>query len=263
MKNFIIQRINSFLFNYKKPVYRTFLFHLARRYVDFFKGEHNSNMETNGEYRLLDLIFKKRDIKVVFDVGANRGDYAEHILAYNKKISLYCFEPDTATYKKLKETVGNRVVTENVALADASGVKDMFINTDAPELNSFHDMEQKGYAMEKVTVKVDTLDQYCSRNNIQHIDLLKVDTEGHELFVFRGGKELFKNKAVELIQFEFGNASIYSKVFFRDVFDFFVSNGYVVYKVMPQRLEKVVYGPECEKVMYANFIALKEGVALE
>ncbi len=265
IKLIIIYFINRGLFNYKRPIYRPFIYSLASRYVDFCRGEHNSNMITNGEYRLLDLVFKKKDIKIVFDVGANVGDYVKHILSYRDTIKVYCFEPDSTTFGKLMKNVSTskNIYLENIALGETIGNREMYINKDSPELNSFYDMEQENYNIEKKVVKTDTLDEYCKRKNIKHIDLLKVDTEGHELFVFQGAKNLFKDKSIDMVQFEFGNAAIYSRVFFKDIYDFFIQNEYDIYKVKPITLEKVKYCPEYEKIMYANFIAIRKGVAIE
>ena len=34
---------------------------------------------------------------------------------------------------------------------------------------------------EEQSIKTDTLDNYLNKNNIYNIDLIKIDTEGHEL----------------------------------------------------------------------------------
>ena len=38
---------------------------------------------------------------IVFDVGANEGNYARLVRAYSKDAVIYCFEPHPATFKKL------------------------------------------------------------------------------------------------------------------------------------------------------------------
>ena len=52
-----------------------------------------------------------------------------------------------------------------------------------------------------IKVKLETLDNYIKKNNItSKIELLKIDTEGHELYVLQGAKKTLCN--VEFIYFE-------------------------------------------------------------
>jgi len=62
---------------------------------------------------------------------------------------------------------------------------------------------------------VETLDEYCLKNSIKHIDLLKMDVEGHELDVLAGSEALFVHKAISMVLFEFGGKNIDSRTFFR------------------------------------------------
>jgi len=51
----------------------------------------------------------KKNIKsndVVFDVGANVGEWSKLVLKTNKDINIHCFEPSKATFKKLNSTLG-------------------------------------------------------------------------------------------------------------------------------------------------------------
>jgi hypothetical protein len=52
------------------------------------------------------------------------------------------------------------------------------------------------------SVKVTTLDSYCSQQNIKHIDILKLDVEGHSLEVIEGAKMLLDKKKIRIIIIE-------------------------------------------------------------
>lgn len=54
----------------------------------------------------------------------------------------------------------------------------------------------------KITIPTQTLDHFCSVNNIDHIDFLKIDAEGAEWSIFLGAQELLSKQAITLIQFE-------------------------------------------------------------
>jgi FkbM family methyltransferase len=52
------------------------------------------------------------------------------------------------------------------------------------------------------TVRLETLDDYCDRSKITHINLLKIDTEGHDLDVLAGSDALLSRHAIDLIRVE-------------------------------------------------------------
>jgi hypothetical protein len=56
---------------------------------------------------------------------------------------------------------------------------------------------------------------------IEHIDLLKLDVEGHELEVLKGAQQLFASGRVATVSFEFGGCNIDSRTYLRDFFEFF------------------------------------------
>ena len=44
------------------------------------------------------------------------------------------------------------------------------------------------------TVDVISIDEYCEKNRIKRINLLKIDTQGSEAEVLRGAKEFIKKR---------------------------------------------------------------------
>ena len=50
-------------------------------------------------------------------------------------------------------------------------------------------------------IKIETLDEFCKKNNIEKIDYLKIDTEGSNFDVILGATEMIKNKKIKYIQF--------------------------------------------------------------
>ncbi len=265
IKASIATAIRKLVCNKKHPRYSRFLYTLSSWYVDHFKGEMNADVLTNGELRLLQSIIKNLRPSVVFDVGANNGDYAHNLLDVQSDLSVHCFEPDPVTFEILRSSFQGQpnVICNDYALSDASGTKKMYLNKEEPTVNSFYDTEEKDFTILLTPVKIITLDDYCSKNHIDHIDFMKVDTEGHEFSVLRGSESMLKKQAIDCIQFEFGNAAIYARVFFRDIYDLLQKNGYEIYKIKPLTLEKVKYIPEYEKIMYANFFAVRSGINIE
>jgi hypothetical protein len=48
-------------------------------------------------------------------------------------------------------------------------------------------------------ITVDTIDSFCSENGIEHIDILKTDTEGYDIEVLRGAEGMLKRGRVSLV----------------------------------------------------------------
>jgi hypothetical protein len=69
---------------------------------------------------------------------------------------------------------------------------------------------------EEIAIK--SIDEFSGENNIDHIYLLKIGVEGHEISVFSGTAHMLKARAIDFIQFEFGGCIIDSRTYFRDFF---------------------------------------------
>lgn len=70
----------------------------------------------------------------------------------------------------------------------------------------------------KIELDVKTGKDYVTDKNIQHIDFLKIDTEGNELKVLKGFDTFLNN--VNIIQFEYGGTFKDSNIKLKDVIDY-------------------------------------------
>lgn len=253
--------LGSMLLNYKRPYYNKYLYDFASRYVLLYKGECNPNMETNGERNFLRKIVVHKKFNCIFDIGSNEGEYSEYLVSIKPNVVVHCFEPNKAAFNILKDKFCkmDKVKCNNVALGEKLEKKLLYSNPGATTFSSFHYfIDDKDDFSELNEVTVFTLDNYCENNNINKIDLMKIDTEGHELFVLKGGRQLFEKKDVEIVQFEYGHAALPARVLFSDIVKFFVDLEYVVYKIQPSGWEKITYSPWMEGCPYANFFAVKK-----
>lgn len=66
-------------------------------------------------------------------------------------------------------------------------------------------------------IKLTTIDDYLSDQGIGFVHFLKIDTEGHELFVLRGARESLHQGKIGIIQFEFNEMNLYSHMTMRDI----------------------------------------------
>jgi len=78
----------------------------------------------------------------------------------------------------------------------------------------------------KFKVYTDTLDNFCKK--ISKIDILKIDTEGHELEVLKGGKNILHN--TNIIQIEIMEKKKYFEKKFKKVNDFLKKYNFEIIK---------------------------------
>ena len=115
----------------------------------------------------------------------------------------------------------------------------------------------------RIEITLNTIDHYCKDNNIESIDFIKIDVEGYELSVLKGGMDFFSKGGVKMVQFEYGNASIAARIFLKDFFDFFTNFNFSIYKIMHKGLLPQRYSPFNEKISYANFLAVSNAVNID
>lgn len=134
-------------------------------------------------------VFKQlKGLRVIFDVGA-RTDV--EYLRLKPKAQIHLFEPNPIFYDELRALIGGKknVFINNYGLGDVEGEFQY-----SEDKQSFHDVRSN------ITLPIKTLDWYIQQNKIDKIDFLKIDTEGYDLKVLKGGKDAIK--MARYIQFE-------------------------------------------------------------
>ncbi|VUZ22691.1 Uncharacterised protein [uncultured Comamonas sp.] len=146
---------------------------------------------------------------VVIDVGANVGFYTLIAQKYFPNLHCIAFEPTPETYINLVQNLQKNknagdVDARNLALSSKIGQTEFSDFGDCSGKNgvldtSFHEQDS---IKEKITVKTDTLDNLFtfSKKNI----VMKIDVEGHELDVIKGGVKLIKENNL-ILQIETGH----------------------------------------------------------
>jgi FkbM family methyltransferase len=145
-----------------------------------------------------------------FDAGANIGLFS---LAAGRKFkgkacAIYAFEPCRSTFSILeKNLLENRLVEVRpvrVALSDQTGERSLYVN--AALKDALNSLENPSHADAEVVgeelVQTTTLDEFVASECIPRVDVMKVDVEGAELLVFRGGRKLLARPDAPLILYE-------------------------------------------------------------
>ncbi|WP_338792589.1 FkbM family methyltransferase [Bernardetia sp. MNP-M8] len=151
------------------------------------------------------LILSEYKPKLVFDVGANYGTHS--ILFLANGIPTITFEPNPACYDSFDKmaTINNlNYNLEKVAVGDKESRETLIF----PEKDTWLGSITKEYAstintfekVKSIEIDVITLDNYTkSKNSIP--DFIKIDTEGFEINVIEGAKNLLQNNPI-IITFE-------------------------------------------------------------
>jgi FkbM family methyltransferase len=163
----------------------------------------------------------------IFDVGANKGRYVEAIR--NAKIDykqIHCFEPGKSAYSELLQACRNnsRIQLNQFALGSEPGTVQLYYDKPGSNLASLTKRRLQHFHIpfdNQEDVKVDTIDNYCRIHSIDHIHLLKLDVEGHELDVLSGGINTLEKGGIDIISFEFGGCNIDTRTFLQDFYYLF------------------------------------------
>ncbi|MBN8968288.1 MAG: FkbM family methyltransferase [Rhizobiales bacterium] len=209
----------------------------------FFHGLHamgvlnyESTYQT-GEQNFLERCLRNRTSAVVFDVGANKGDYARLVHGVAPSAIVHAFEPHPMNFQILEKETGPNLFAYQLALGDKPGSLTLFDYTDedgsehaslySEVFTSIHKKEARGQEVE-----CETLDRIVARLGIDQIDLLKIDTEGHELAVLRGAESLIRAGRIKVVQFEFNEMNVISRTFMRDYLG--ILGSYRFYRLLPE-----------------------------
>ncbi len=170
---------------------------------------------------------------VIFDVGANRGDWSGMVLGVRPGATVHMFEPQPALVGRLRERFAAfpNALVHGVGLGELPGELTLHMYSD-DHLASFHVREEQRFETPVQTkVPVDTVDSVMQRLGLAEIALLKIDVEGHELSVLKGGEAAFSGRHVGAIQFEFGAPNVNSGVMFRQIYNFLSGHGFLLFRI--------------------------------
>lgn len=163
------------------------------------------------------------------DIGCHKGEILEILLNQANKGTHFAFEPLPTYYNELVKSFENRATIYPYALSDKSGETEFHFVKNAP---AYSGIEKRKYAIqdpdiEKLKVTLKKLDDVIPENI--KIDFIKIDVEGGEFDVLKGGKRLLQENKPLLI-FEFGKgASDFYNVKPKELFEFLADLKYSIY----------------------------------
>ncbi len=138
---------------------------------------------------------------VIFDVGANIGQSALWYRRSFPTAEIYAFEPIPSVFRTLVSHVGR---LPNVrCIQKAAGAEDGAIlipHVDSTSIQTVQVLSGGGVgAPDDIEVEVVALDTFARTHGIPRIDILKTDTEGYDLDVIRGARDLLETRRISYI----------------------------------------------------------------
>ena len=230
---------------------------LCRRYLSWF-GNLSYDVQTNGEGFVLQRVAEFRP-NILFDVGANVGEWSIAAKSYCPKAEIHAFEVSPPTFDTLSQNLKqlDGVHCVRLGLSDAPGPVNIHHYDAVPSLSTCM-VYPHPFASTEIVGELTTGDAYTAARGITHIDFLKIDVEGMEDRVLRGFGALFQRRAIQLVQFEYGRVNILSRFLLRDFYEFFRQYGYVVGKIYPDYVDFREYDLSDEDFMGPNYLACRE-----
>jgi len=141
----------------------------------------------------------------IIDIGANVGFFSKLCRDLFPKSKIFSFEPIPKTFQCLENNFKDDINTKvfNLSIADFNGKAKMSFNEQYPAISQ---ISNKG----DVNVNVRRLDDVAKENNIDCIDILKIDTETFEAHVLRGGLDSLSKTKYLLIEISMENNNNYT-----------------------------------------------------
>lgn len=240
--------------------WNTLLFDLGLRGLGIL---NHHDRYISGELTFLRQCLGEKENPVVLDVGANVGGYSKDAVRINPSVTVFAFEPHPLTFERLvSNTTAHKAIRPfNCAVGDQRGRQMLYDRLSESGtahasifrevIENIHKAQSSGYE-----VNVITLDEFVEEKGLMRVDLLKIDTEGYELNVLKGGIKAIRSGIFRIIQFEFNEMNVLSRVFFKDFID--ILPQYQFYRMLPRGLQAIDrYSPlRCELFAFQNIVAI-------
>jgi FkbM family methyltransferase len=242
---------------------------ICQSYTDRYEGNNNMTPSANGEEALLEWLGARSS--VVFDVGANLGEWSKRLLSVNSKVHCHLFEPNpycTSALENHFKSNARQVFLNYIALSNVSGEADLHSVDSSCQLSSLFFQDTAGLsragARTQRRVQTTTLDRYCAERKLDQIDFLKIDAEGSEIAVLEGARELLRRQSIRYAQLEYHATWIYSRSYLRDLFTLAQEVDYSVYKLISPNVFLSVrkYAQQLETFQYSNWVLCCRGESL-
>jgi FkbM family methyltransferase len=156
------------------------------------------------------LWLQTRNIKNVLDIGANTGQFASRINEILPNVNIISFEPIKKCYEELLiNSKDLKIKAFNFALGEVEEEQEINISAHSPSssLLPMADLHKEVFAgtnfVEKEKISIKKLDDIFPEHILEGKFMVKIDVQGFEDRVIKGGLETLKKADLILIETSF------------------------------------------------------------
>jgi FkbM family methyltransferase len=176
----------------------------------------------------------------VVDVGCRWG-FADTWDELGDRCTIVGFEPDEVECERLSEHYRGRPWVRIVpsALGPVRRAATLYVTREPAcssvyppidEVVDRHPRLEPQRMVRRETIELITLDDWCSENGLERVDLVKLDTQGSELDILRGAKHTLEGVSVVQTEVEF-NPMYAGQPLFGDVDRYLRERGFVLWQL--------------------------------
>ena len=175
-------------------------------------------------------IFKQSNLNII-DIGANTGQSIDRFKKLFNNSKIYSIEPSKYAFNKLKKNYNNikDVFLYNFAIGDKNKKK-IFFDYENNVLSGFNKLNKQNRLknkFKKQIVSVLTLDNFCKKNKLKNIHILKIDTQGNDAKVLKGSSKSIRMGIFNIIELEIIMGDYYEEYSnFYEIEKYLVNNNY-------------------------------------
>jgi len=204
-----------------------------------------------GEVRPLRPLLSRWDGLTAIDVGANKGFWTKALLNNfpGQVAHVHMLDPSPENHRELTDREDSllfapedfAVITAHQLAAGAEpGEALLYTNEDGSPLASLHRHELTEALTQTIPTRVVTIDGFMAAQGMDHVDILKLDVEGHEFAVLEGAERALREGRIDVLIWEFGMHQVEARRFFVDFWRFLTERGFDLYEhvnIVARRIE--------------------------
>lgn len=236
--------------------------------------ERYGTVDRNGEaHAIRSMLTSTSDIEklVVFDIGANQGDWTKNLLLATPemrripaRLALHAFEPVPATAKMYQAHIdalpGDKAVTlHEFAMSDAPGYAQIGVYEAGAGTNSLHFDRDTRPTETILKIALSSIDVFISEQDLDRVHYAKCDTEGHDAKVIKGAQKSLSRGAIDVLQFEYNHRWVLGRAFLKDIFDLIEPLPYNLAKINETGITLYEeWHPELDRFFQSNYVLVHD-----